>query len=68
MNLIPDVGRAWRMLSVQVGALSVAWGALPADTQGALLDMLGVPAGRVPAILGALVILGRVIDQPKVRR
>ena len=66
MNLIPNLGAAWRMLSVQVGAVAVAWGSLPEPVQSALLDSVGVPAGRVPAILGALVILGRIVAQPKV--
>lgn len=66
MNLIPNIGAAWRMFSVQVGAVAVGWGSLPEALQSTLLDAVGVPAGRVPAILGALVILGRIVAQPKV--
>lgn len=67
MQLIDNASSAWRMLSVQVGAVAVAWGSLPEQLQATLLDAVGVPAGRVPAILGALVILGRIISQPKLR-
>lgn len=67
MKLIDNIGSAWRMFSVQAGTAAVAWGSLPSDMQSALLDVVGVPAGRVPAILGALVILGRIIDQPKTK-
>lgn len=67
MQLIPEWRRAWRMASVQVAALAVVWGTLPEDVQAALLAVVGVPAERVPAVLGLLLLLGRLIDQPKVR-
>ena len=63
--LIPNWRRAWRMVSVQLAALAVLFGALPADTQAAVLDLAGVPANRVPAILGLLILAGRLIAQPK---
>ena len=66
MNWIPNLDKAWRMLSVRVGVVAIGWGSLPESVQASLLDAVGVPASRVPAILGALVILGRVIAQPKV--
>jgi hypothetical protein len=65
MKLIPDWRRAWRMTSVQLAAMAVLFGTLPADTQAAVLDMVGVPATRVPAILGLLFILGRIVGQPR---
>lgn len=64
---IPQWRRAWRMLSVQAAALAVGWGLLPADAQAAILDLVGVPANRVPAVLGLMMLLGRLVDQPKVR-
>ena len=67
MRLIANWRRSWRMLSMQIAAGAVAWGALPADAQGAILDALGVAPERVPAILGLLVLLGRLIDQPGAR-
>lgn len=62
--LISDWRRAWRLASVQIAALAVLFGSLPADTQAAVLDMVGVPAGRVPAILGLLFMAGRLVAQP----
>jgi urea transporter len=62
--LIPNWRRAWRMASVQIAALAVVFGALPADTQAALLAAVGVPAARVPAIIGVWVLLGRLLRQP----
>lgn len=63
MKLIDNWHTAWRMWSVQAAALLVAWGTLPADMQAAIVAAVGVPAERVPAILGALVILGRLVQQ-----
>lgn len=67
MKLIPNWRRAWRMASVQIATLAVGWGLLPPDTQAALLAAIGVPAERVPAVLGAIFLLLRLVDQPKVR-
>lgn len=63
--LVPDWRRAWRMLSVQIAAAAVLFGALPPDTQAAVLDLVGVPASRVPAILGLLFMAGRLVGQPR---
>ncbi len=63
---IPQWRRAWRMLSVQAAAFAVAWGALPEDAQAAVLDAVGVPASRVPALLGLLFLVGRLVAQPAV--
>ena len=65
--LIPEWKRAWRMLSVQIGALAVLWVALPATTQAAVLDLLGIDAKSLPGIVGVAVILGRLIAQPGAR-
>lgn len=62
-ELIPDWRGAWRYWSTQIAALAVLFGALPADTQAAVLDTIGVPASRVPAILGLLVIAARMVSQ-----
>jgi hypothetical protein len=68
MQLIPQWRRAWRMLSVQAGALAVLWVALPADTQAAVLDLLGIDARHLPGIVGLAVIVGRLIAQPGIER
>ena len=65
MKLIPNIRSAWRMATVQLATLGIGFGLLPPDTQAALLDAVGVPAGRVTAVLGVLVLLARVVAQPK---
>lgn len=52
------------MWSVQAAALLVVWGSLPLDLQTAIVSAIGVPAERVSAVLGLLVIVGRLIQQP----
>lgn len=67
MKPIPEWKRAWRMFSVQASAFIVAWVALPAEQQSALAGLFGIAPENVPGVLAALAILGRVVDQPKVR-
>jgi hypothetical protein len=55
------------MLSVQIAAIAVLFGSLPPDQQTAILAWLGLGPERIPAIVGALVIFTRLIDQPKTR-
>ena len=62
-ELIPEWRRAWRFLSVQIAAAGVIFGSLPADTQAAMLDAVGIAPSRLPAILGLLVLVGRLISQ-----
>lgn len=64
--LIPNARRAWRMLSVQVAALAVVFGSLPPDQQTAILSWLGLAPERIPAVLGVLFIITRLVNQPKV--
>lgn len=66
-RLIPQWKRAWRMFSVQASAVIVAWVALPAEQQAALAGLVGIGPDAVPGILAALAIIGRMVDQPKVR-
>lgn len=67
MTIIDNWRAAWRMASMQIAAAAVVFGSLPAETQQSILTALGIPDARVPAILGALVIVGRLISQPKAR-
>jgi len=53
-----------RMLSVWAATLAVAWGSLPVDMQTAALTALHLPPERVPAVLGLLMLAGRLIKQP----
>lgn len=55
------------MFSVQVSAVIVAWVALPMEQQTALASFIGIAPDSVPGILAALAIVGRMVDQPKVR-
>ena len=60
-----DDWRSWpRMWSVQVGALGAVVGMMPPDLQTSLLEALGLPAHRVPAVMGALFIAARLLAQP----
>ncbi len=68
MRLIPEWRKAWRMLSVQIAAFAVIFGALPMDTQAAVLGLVGLEPSRLPGIIGLLVIAGRLWAQPKVRQ
>lgn len=68
MKPVAQWRRSWRWLSVQAGALAVLWGTTSAETQAAILALVGVPAERVPAILGLLVIAARLIDQGEARK
>jgi hypothetical protein len=67
MRLIPNARRSWRMASVQVAGLAVIFGTLPPDQQAAVLAWLGFGPERIPAVIGALFIITRLIDQPKTR-
>lgn len=64
-TLIPDWRRALSFWSVRIAALGVVWGSLPVDTQTAMLAAVGVDPLRIPAILGALFIVFRLIAQPE---
>ena len=66
IQLIPNARHAWKMLSVRLATLVVAWGSLPADTQASIVAWSGVPPANVPAILGLLVIGGRLLQQASV--
>lgn len=64
MKLIENVRQAPRLWSVQIAALLVAWSALPLDVQAAIVSLIGFPPEHVPAVLGLLVILARLVQQP----
>ncbi|MGL4648137.1 MAG: hypothetical protein ACRC1H_01915 [Caldilineaceae bacterium] len=67
MKLIANWRSAWRMFTVQIATAAVAWGALPREMQTAVLEVLGAAPERVPALLGGLMLLARLIDQPSTR-
>jgi hypothetical protein len=53
------------MLSVQIAAGAVVFGMLPPDQQTAILAWLGVSPERIPAVIGGLFLLARLVNQPK---
>ncbi len=63
MKFIPEIRTAWRLLSVQVAAVAVIFGALPVDQQSAILSLLGIGPERIPAALGLAVIVARLVKQ-----
>jgi hypothetical protein len=67
MKIIPNWRSAGRMLSVQIAAAAVLFGALPPDQQSAILALLGMAPERIPGVLGLAIIMARLIDQPKVK-
>ena len=67
MKPIENLSRAWRLLSVQIASGAIVLGSIPADVQTAMLDAVGVPQSRVPAVLGALMLVARLVSQPKAR-
>ena len=64
-RLITDWKRSVNFWSVRVAAIGVAWGALPIDTQTAMLAAVGIEPTRVPAILGLAFIVFRLVAQPE---
>ena len=65
MKLIDNWKKAWRMASVHVALGAVAFSTLPADVQAAMLGAVGLPVSAAPAVLGVLMIIARVVSQPK---
>ena len=64
MRLIKNPARAWRLFSVQVAAVAVAFGLLPIDQQTAILSLIGVDPSLLPAVIGIVFIVSRMIAQP----
>ncbi len=63
---IDNIRSAWKMLSVWVGTFAVAWGVMPVEQQKAILDLINLPPERMPAALGILFIVSRLIKQANV--
>jgi len=62
MKLIDDARGAWRFASMQVAAAAVVFGALPPETQEQVLGLVSIPPARLPAILGVLVMVARIVQ------
>ena len=79
--LIEDWRKAWKMLSVQVQAIWAAicavYLAMPAEQQGQLLQLLGLPAGAAVGVsfaaqvaigVSAATVAARMTSQPALRQ
>lgn len=67
MRLIPEWRQAPRMLSVQFTAALGAWLALPEAQQSAVLNLVpGLTPGQVSGALVVMILIGRLITQPKI--
>lgn len=63
-TLISEWKRLHRMASVQLASLCAIFGLLPVDQQAALLELLHIPAERLPAVMGLAFIVARLWAQP----
>lgn len=68
MRLIDQWRRAHKLWSTRIAALAVTFGLLPPDQQTAILDAVHIPANRIPAVVGALFLVSRLVAQPKVNQ
>lgn len=67
MKLIPEWKKAWRYMSMHVASVAIVFGLLPQDTQASMLEVVGVPANRITAVLGLIFMFARIVQvkQPK---
>jgi hypothetical protein len=68
VKIISEWRQAWRMFSLQAAVLLVAWSVLPPHAQAAILQFLRLTPDEATACIGVGIIVGRLIDQPSVRR
>ena len=64
-RLVPEWRRAYQWATAQIGAALLLFGGLDQATQTAViawcLDLLHIPPERLPAVLGAAIIVGRML-------
>jgi hypothetical protein len=65
LPLVDDWRNAGSWLTVRIGGLFAAWGALPAESQAAALAFLAIPQERLASIVGIAVVLARIYKQRK---
>jgi len=63
--LVPDWRAAWKWFSVHIGTIAVIFGLMPAETQAAVLSLIGVPQHSVVGVIGVLFIVARLMAQGK---
>jgi hypothetical protein len=64
-KLVDDWSNAPKWLSVQISLAAVIFSTLPTETQTAILSLIGIDALHMPGIIGAMVIVGRLVGQQK---
>ena len=62
--IISNWREAWRMASIWVATAAIYLGALPEQTQAEILGLIGLEPSRIPAVIGVLVIVARLVKQP----
>lgn len=65
MRLVPDWKKSWTWFSMWAASVIVAWGLIPYEGQVAIAALLHIPAPAIPAVLGLLVMAGRLVSQKK---
>lgn len=63
MKLIDEWRIAWTFLSVRIAIAVTGFGLLAPDTQGAILAWVGISPTRLPAVIGVLFIVGRMVKK-----
>ena len=61
--LVRDWREAWKWLSMWFAAVLVVWATLPFDTQTAILSLFGVSQSTLTALMGLVIMAGRLIKQ-----
>lgn len=65
-TLIPNWRTAHKLHSMWVAAAGVvlgAWGFVAPDQQAAMLEAVGITPARIPAVLGLLFMVARLVSQ-----
>lgn len=65
-SLIDNWKQAYKFLSTHLAVGAATFGLLPPDQQSALLDLIGLPMNRVPAVIAALFLVARLTKQSNV--
>lgn len=65
--IVPNWTEAWKWLSMWLSLAAVVFGTLDQPTQAAVLTwFFGLSVERVPAVVGLLIMVSRMINQSKV--
>lgn len=62
-RVVSDWKRSWRWLSMQIGAACMLYGQLSPEQQLAILQTVGLRPDQLPAVIGAAIMIGRLLQQ-----